>query len=91
MAGRPKGSKNKADPKVFVAAVERALEKGGPNDSLVNMVCRQVKAGNTPLILRILEMKFGKPVQPTEITGKDGERLSVEIIHIGAASNKAPA
>lgn len=89
--GRPKGSLNKADPKVFVTAVERALEKGSPDDSLVNMVCRQMKAGNTPLILRILEMRFGKPAQTLEHTGKDGEKLAIEITHIGAAQDKATA
>lgn len=78
--GRPK----KSDPKIFVAAVEQALAKGAPSDNLVNIVCRQIKAGNTPIIQRVLEMKYGKPVQPTEITGKDGNDLKIIIEHITA-------
>ena len=80
--GRPKGSKNKADPITFVTAVERALEAGGPENSLINLTCRQIKAGNTPIILRVLEMKYGKPIQPTQLTGADGDALKIIIEHI---------
>lgn len=76
-------SKGQKDPKAFVMEVERALTRSGPTDSLVNLTCRQIKAGNTPLLLRILEMRFGRP-QQHEITGKDGEALKIIIEHINA-------
>ena len=77
-------NKGQKDPKTFVMEVERALARGNPDDSLVNLTCRQIKAGNTPLLLRILEMRYGKPVQPNEHTGKDGQDLKIIIEHITA-------
>lgn len=77
-----------------MTAVERTLVKSGPTDSLVNLVCRHVtsdKPSAIPVLLRILDMKYGKPAQPVEHAGKDGEPLSIEVVHIGSASNKAPA
>jgi hypothetical protein len=82
--GRPKGSKSKDDPKAFVAAIERALAASGPTENLVNLTCRQIKAGNTPVMLRILDMKFGKPAQTTQLTGADGDALKIIIEHITA-------
>jgi hypothetical protein len=82
--GRPKGSKSKDDPKAFVSAIERALAAAGPTETLVNLTCRQIKAGNTPVILRILDMKFGKPAQTTQLTGPEGNDLKIIIEHITA-------
>jgi hypothetical protein len=82
--GRPKGSKNKADTSAFVAAVERALEKGGIENSLVNLTCREIKKGCTPIHLRFLEMKYGKPKETRELTGPDGDALKIIIEHITA-------
>lgn len=82
---RTKGSKNKTDDvKAFIAAVERALAKGGVTDSLVNLTCREMKKGNTPIHLRLMDMKFGKPKETKEITGKDGAELKITIEHITA-------
>jgi hypothetical protein len=91
--GRPKGSKSKTDDqKAFVAYVERALAKGANKDNLVNLVCRHIRDEKVPtMLLRTLEMKFGKPIQSNEHTGKDGERLSIEITHVGATKDKASA
>ena len=87
--GRPKGAKNKTDEaRAFVAAVERALAKSGATDTLVNLVCRHLTsekpACSVPALTRVLEMKFGKPVQPNEHTGKDGQDLKIIIEHITA-------
>ncbi len=35
--------------------------------------------------LKLIEYKFGKPVQPTELSNKDGERFRVLVEHIGTA------
>lgn len=85
--GRPLGSKTRSDDaRTFIAAVERALIKSGTYDSLANLVCRKLHSAQPsecmPLIIRLLDMKFGKPIQPTELTGKDGEALKILIEHI---------
>ena len=84
---RPRGSKNKTeDAKAFVGYVEEALRRGGKADNLVNLVCRHLVSANVsasiPMIMRLLEMKFGKPAQQLEHTGKDGEQLAIMVRHI---------
>jgi hypothetical protein len=89
--GRPKGSKSKTeDAKAFVAYVERALAKGANKDNLVNLVCRHIRDEKVPtMLLRTLEMKFGKPVQPQEHTGPNGETLRIIVEHIGSADSSS--
>lgn len=86
---RPKGSKSKTDDqRNFVAQVEKALVKSGTYTNLANLVCRKLHsatpAESMPILMRLLEMRFGKPAQTTEITGKDGNDLKIIIEHITA-------
>lgn len=85
---RPKGSKTRSDDaRAFITAVERELKKGGGDDNLIRLVCRKLtsaKSDSVPIMLRFLDMKFGRPTQTAEITGKDGEALKIIIEHINA-------
>lgn len=88
---RPKGSKTKNnadDQRVFVTQVERMLVKSGEYTNLANLVCRKLHSlkpnESMPILMRLLEMRFGKPAQTTEITGKDGNDLKIIIEHITA-------
>jgi hypothetical protein len=86
---RPIGSKTKTDDqKAFVAAVEKALIKSGTYTNLANLVCRKLHsatpAESMPILMRLLEMRFGKPAQTTQLTGADGDALKIIIEHITA-------
>lgn len=84
--GRVKGQNKVESAECFVRQVERTLAKGQWNDSFVNLTCRHLTrdgknaALSLTALLRMLEMKFGRPKQTTEISGKDGQPIPVEII-----------
>lgn len=86
---RPIGSKTKTDDqRNFVAQVEKALVKSGTYTNLANLVCRKLHsatpAESMPILMRLLEMRFGRPAQTTQLTGADGAELKIIIEHITA-------
>lgn len=86
---RPLGSKSKTDDqRAFVAQVERALVKSGEYSNLANLVCRKLHSlkpsESMPILMRLLEMRYGKPKETKEITGADGNDLKIIIEHITA-------
>jgi len=87
--GRVKGQNKVESAEYFVRQVEQALGKGQWNDSFINLTCRHLTrngkdaALSLTALLRMLEMKYGKPKQTTEHTGKDGGEISVKVTHVG--------
>jgi len=89
--GRPKGSGNKKPAgEAFVARVESLLIKADSKlapFALENLACRFLTQSapniGLPVWQKLMEYKFGKPLQPTEITGKDGGEISVKVTHVG--------
>jgi hypothetical protein len=89
---RTKGSKNDktVSAEGFVKQVEDALAKGQWNDNFINLTCRHLTRNgrdaslSLTALLRMLEMKYGKPKQPTEISGKDGAAILVKVTHVGS-------
>lgn len=86
---RPKGSKtrnNADDGRTFAIKVEQMLVKSGEYTNLAAMVCRKLHSMNPkesmPILLRLLEMRYGKAAQP--ITGADGGPMKMIVEHIQA-------
>jgi len=84
--GRVKGQNKAESAECFVRQVERTLAKGQWNDSFINLTCRHLTrdgknaALSLTALLRMLEMKYGRPKQTTEHTGKDGGPIAVQVI-----------
>jgi hypothetical protein len=87
---RPAGSKNKATlaAEAFIRQVELALKRGESEETLVNLTCRALTDKKNPMIgfaalKQVLEMKFGKPKQTSELTGEGGGAIVVKVQHVG--------
>lgn len=86
--GRPKGSENRApQAQAFVKRIETMLNKKSGQKSpfaLEREACRFIESDDTKVAFgvwsKLVEYKFGKPVQPNEHSGKDGEPIAVQII-----------
>jgi hypothetical protein len=76
--GRTKGLNKLDEGKRFVIHVERLLSKGGYQEGLANLVCRQLAKPEmcNPILLKLLEYKFGKPKENHE---HDHKHIHVEM------------
>ncbi len=73
--GRPKGKINKV----------RKMLQEQISDKTVTMCIRKLEKlageGNTDAIKYLLDQKFGKATQRTELTGEDGKKVQIDIVY----------
>lgn len=79
-AGRPKGARNKATGEVKALLTDLCMPHAPQAvQTLVDIACRgESEAARVAASQAILDRAYGKPVQATEITGRDGGAIQVE-------------
>ncbi len=73
--GRPKGKVNKIKEQLQNLITDETVK------ICLSQLEKLAKKGNTDAIKYLLDQKFGKATQRTELTGQDGKGIKIEVVY----------